>query len=299
MTGTPPVRLGLALPHTVAGGRREMVAAAEAVGYRYLTLADHVLGADVTNRPDWKGLYTAADPFREVFVHLGHLAALTTLELVPSILVLPQRQTALVAKQAAELALLSEGGVRLGVGVGWNAVEYEALGADFATRGARMEEQIHAMRLLWTHPSVTFEGAHHHFDEVGIAPLPPAPIPVWIGGGLGGTDRARERVLRRIATLGDGWITPPPMTPERLAAAVADLREAAESAGRDPATLGVQATLTVFPGDDPAVVRARAASLLSAGPTHITIDCRSNRGGSLAEHIDTSSAAAEVISREI
>ncbi|MEU3980508.1 TIGR03619 family F420-dependent LLM class oxidoreductase [Streptomyces sp. NPDC026672] len=291
-------RVGLALPHGIAGDRRKLVAAAEDAGYQYLTIADHVVGADTTNRPGWKGRYDASDPFREVFVHLGHLAALTTLELVPSVLVLPQRPTALVAKQTAELALLSRGGVRLGVGVGWNSVEFEALGAQFDTRAARIEEQIAVLRLLWSTPVVSFTGRFHHLDQVGIAPLPPAPIPVWLGGGLGTTERARERVRRRIVTLGDGWITAPQLTPEQLAPAAAELRATAEQEDRDPASVGLQVTLVVGAEDDAAAVRARLALLLEAAPTHITVDCRGT-GASLAEFIDISSATAELISGEI
>lgn len=296
-TNTPgQMRIGLALPHAIAGDRRKLVAAAEEAGYQYLTIADHVVGADTTNRPDWKGLYNVTDPFREVFVHLGHLAALTTLELVPSVLVLPQRQTALVAKQAAELALLSQGGIRLGVGAGWNAVEFESLGAEFNSRAARIEEQITVLRMLWSNPVVSFTGQFHQLDQVGIAPLPSTPIPVWLGGGLGATERARERVRRRIVAYSDGWITAPQLPPEQLASAAAALRECAERENRDPRSLGLQVTMVVGAEDDEATLRARLALIRQAGPTHITVDCRGT-GASLAEHIDVSSAAAELISR--
>ncbi|MEW1649106.1 TIGR03619 family F420-dependent LLM class oxidoreductase, partial [Streptomyces sp. NPDC091219] len=291
------VRVGLALPHGIVGDRRKLVTAAEEAGYQYLTIADHVVGADTTNRPDWKGRYDVTDPFREVFVHLGHLAALTTLELVPSVLVLPQRQTALVAKQAAELALLSQGGIRLGVGVGWNAVEFESLGIPFSSRAARMEEQITVLRKLWSEPVVSFTGEFHRLDQVGIAPLPSEPIPVWLGGGLGATEPARERVRRRIVTHGDGWITAPQLAPEQLVPAAAALRSCAEREGRDPTSIGLQVTLAVGAEDDEATLRDRLALILQAGPTHITVDGRGT-GTSLAEHIEISSAAAHLISQE-
>ncbi|MEW2507739.1 MULTISPECIES: TIGR03619 family F420-dependent LLM class oxidoreductase [unclassified Amycolatopsis] len=298
MSPTAPVRIGLALPHDVPGDRRALVTAAQDAGYRYLTLADHVVGADTTHRPGWTGRYTAADPFREVFVHLGHVSALTTLELVPSVVVLPQRQTAVVAKQTAELALLSRGGVRLGVGVGWNAVEFEALGATFGTRAERMEEQIAVLRLLWSRRAVSFDGRYHRLDAVGVAPLPPEPIPLWLGGGLGKTEWARERVRRRVVALGDGWITAPQLAPEQLAPAVSALRECAERADRDPASLGIQATLVVGAGDDDATLRAKLAHIRAAAPTHLTVDCR-GAGRSAAEHVEISTAAAALISNEL
>lgn len=298
MSAATPVRIGLALPHELGGDRRALVAAAKDAGYRYLTIADHVVGADTTNRPTWGGRYTAADPFREVFVHLGYLSALTTLELVPSIVVLPQRQTAVVAKQTAELALLSHGGVRLGVGAGWNAVEFQALGERFETRGSRLEEQIRVLRMLWSEPVVSFAGRYHRLDDVGIAPLPPEPIPIWLGGGLGRTEQARERVRRRIAALADGWISPPQLAPEDLPHAVAALRACAAQEGRDPASVGVQATLAVDARDDENALRAKAAHLRAAGPTHVTVDCRS-ADGSLSHHVDLSSSVARLLSQEL
>jgi probable F420-dependent oxidoreductase len=301
MTGRSPelpVRLGLALPHGIADDRRAQLAAAEAAGFHYLTIADHVLGAGTATRPDWTGRYTAEDPWREVFVHSGYLAALTELELVPAVVVLPQRNAAVVAKQAAELALLSRGGVRLGVGAGWNAVEFEALGARFDARADLFEEQLAVLRLLWSEPLVTFDGEFHRLADVGLAPLPPAPVPLWIGGGLKAGDRTRERIRRRIITFGDGWITPPALDPARLAAAATALREQAERAGRDPGTIGVQATLPVSPADDESAVRARLDQLRQARPTHITIDCRSTTAAA-NEYQDTTSAAADLVLRAL
>src|SRR5215470_4831221 len=217
--GDDDIRVGFALPHGDPGfasgaeASRSLVAAAEDAGFDYLSVADHVLGAE-PGRPGQRSPYGIADPFRDVFVHLGHLAALTSLELVPSVLVLPMRQTPLVAKQASELSLLARGGLRLGVGIGWNATEYEAMGVGFADRARRFEEQLRVLRLLWAEQVVRYEGEFHTLDTVGIAPLPPRGIPLWIGGGQAASARGTERVLRRIAALGDGWISGPALPAE-------------------------------------------------------------------------------------
>src|SRR5439155_560460 len=162
---------------------------------------DHVLGAHPNREPNLTGPYTYEHPFHEPMVFFGFLAAITTrLELVTGILILPQRQTALVAKQTAEVDVLSGGRLRLGIGIGWNYVEYDALGEDFRTRGRRVEEQIEVLRKLWTQPLVTHKSAEHVIDNAGINPLPVRrPIPIWFGG-------AAEPVLRRAARIGDGWM---------------------------------------------------------------------------------------------
>jgi probable F420-dependent oxidoreductase len=233
-----PMRYGAILPQTEIGpDPRNVVSfaqAAEQSGFDHLLVYDHVLGADTSSRPHWRGAYTASDQFHEPFVLYGFLAAHTAMELVAGVLVLPQRQTALVAKQAAEVDLLTGGRFRLGVGVGWNDVEYEALGMDFANRGARYEEQIALLRLLWTRDVVTFDGRFHQVNEAGILPRPvQRPIPVWMGGGAG------RRVLERIGRLADGWIS--------LAAPGRGLEEAwqhviaaATSAGRAPEAIGLE-----------------------------------------------------------
>jgi probable F420-dependent oxidoreductase len=172
-------------------------------------------------------------------VLFGFLAACTTqIELVTGVLILPQRQTALVAKQAAQVDVLSGGRLRLGVGVGWNAVEYEALNEDFRTRGTRSEEQIAVLRALWTAPAVDFHGRWHHIDAAGIKPLPlQRPIPIWIGGGA-------DVVLERIARIGDGWF--PQMYPDHNAAATLErLRAAVRAAGRSSADVGIEARLSI------------------------------------------------------
>ena len=210
-------------------GCRDFAQAAEGLGFDGLMTYDHVLGADTSVRPGWSGWYRLEDLFHEPFVLFGHLAAVTErIRFVTGILILPQRQAALVAKQAAEVDVLSGGRMTLGIGVGWNDVEFEALGENFRDRGRRSEEQIEVMRRLWTESSVDFRGKWHHIPAAGINPLPvQRPIPVWIGG-------QAERVLHRAARIGEGWL---PMGKARDNAASLDrLRShlAAEGRGSDP-----------------------------------------------------------------
>ena len=181
------MRIGAIFPQKEIGAQREgvhrFVEAVEALGYDHVAIYDHVLGADISNRPDWRGPYTSDTEFHEVLVLFGYCAAIThRIELVTSILILPQRQTALVAKQAAEIDILSGGRLRLGVGLGWNDVEYESLGENFHNRGRRIEEQIEVLRQLWTRPVITFKGRWHEINAAGIQPLPvQRPIPIWMG----------------------------------------------------------------------------------------------------------------------
>ena len=203
MVTTTDVDFGVVFPQTEIGTDPGAIAAfaraAEDLGFAHLLIYDHVLGA-VPRGGEWLG-YTSEDAFHEPLVLLGYLAGVTTrLVLATGILILPQRQTALVAKQAAEVDLLTQGRLRLGVGVGWNNVEYEVLGENFHQRGARLEEQIAVLRALWTQEVVTFTGRFHRIIEAGINPLPvQRPIPIWFGG-------ESEAAMRRIARLGDGWI---------------------------------------------------------------------------------------------
>ena len=210
------MELGVSFPQregqmgTDLGAIREFAQAAEALGYGYLRTGDHVLGANVASRPNWRGPYGHTDLWHEPFVLFGYLAGITrTLGLVSSVVILPQRQTALVAKQAAEVDVLSDGRLQLGIGVGWNRVEYEALGEEFGDRGRRCEEQIEVLRALWTNELVTFGGRWHTITDAGLNPMPvQRPIPIWIGGGpgsAGGRSLPRsERVLRRIGRVADG-----------------------------------------------------------------------------------------------
>src|SRR4030088_2920597 len=200
------MRIGVVFPQTEigaeAGAARAYVQRVDELGFRHLLAYDHVVGADPAVHAGWAGPYDVHTTFHEPLVMFGYLAAVTTtLELVTGVIILPQRQAVLVAKQAAEVDLLSEGRLRLGVGLGWNAVEYEALGENFTNRGKRSEEQIAVMRALWTQDVVDFHGRWHHISHAGLNPLPiQRPIPLWLGGGRPGV----EAVIERIGRLADG-----------------------------------------------------------------------------------------------
>lgn len=229
---------------------RDWAQAAEGLGYAYIEVPDHVFGA--TAREGWTPLYDEKDPFHETFVTLGFLAAVTTkIRLSSGILIAPQRQTGLIAKQAAEVDLLSGGRLRLGIGVGWNHVEYEALGAEWKTRGARQAEQAEVLRLLWSGDAVDYEGRFHSFKGVNIVPPPTQrPIPIWFGG-------ASEAVVKRAARLGDGWM--PIIAPDREAERkLAILREELARHGRDPAHFGLEGWLRMNDADPQRWARAAA-----------------------------------------
>lgn len=231
------MQVGVVFPHSEIRPDAESVRAygqgVEALGYGHLLAYDHVLGADPDVHVGWNGPYDVRTMFPEPMVMFGFLAAVTTLELATSVMVLPQRQTALVAKQAAQLDLLTNGRFRLGVGVGWNAVEYQALGKAFSTRGRRLDEQVELLRRLWTDTTVTFDGAHDKVDGAGICPLPiQRPIPVWFGG-------SSPAAYGRVGRLGDGWF--PQIAPgAELDEAKKAVHEAALSVGRDPESIGME-----------------------------------------------------------
>ena len=245
------------------GPIREFVQAVEELGFAHVTFYDHVLGASPDRPGGWKGPYTDKDPFHEVFVTLGYIAAITTnIELVTGVLVLPQRQTALVAKQAAEIDLLSGGRLRLGVGLGWNAVEYEALGTDFATRGRRIEEQVEVMRLLWSRRVVDFKEESHSISLAGINPMPTRMIPVWMGG-------SAVAAKRRIARIADGWMvnTPTELDPK---AAVVEMRQMVADARRDPDDFGVDIRLSLADGVE--MVATEMSEWHDLGVSHATLN---------------------------
>jgi len=217
----------------------------EELGYDHLVIFDHVLGADSSRPEGWTGPYDHRSMFHEPFVLYGYIAAITTrLQLATAVIVLPQRQTALVAKQAAEVDVLSHGRLILGVGIGWNAVEYEALGMSFTNRGRRIEEQIAVMRALWTGEVVDFKGRWHRIDRAGLNPLPvQRPIPIWMGGGWDRFERKIvEPALRRIARIADGWFTHLPANDDNRAVMDA-FRRLVQEEGRDPAKVPVEGRL--------------------------------------------------------
>jgi len=285
------VRIGVVFPQTEIGadpgGVHAFVQAVEELGYDHLLAYDHVLGADISHRQDWPGPYTAEHQFHEIFVLFGHLAAVVpSLELVAGVLVLPQRQTALVAKQAAEIDILTGGNFRLGVGLGWNFVEFEALGEDFSNRGRRSEEQIEVLRRLWTEPVVDFEGRWHRIPSAGINPLPvQRPIPIWIGG-------SAEAAIRRTARIADGFFPQRPLE-GGWPATIERLRGWAEEAGRDPGSIGIEQRIQVAEGT-PDDWRAAAEEWRELGATHLSV--ATMRGGLDADgHIRVIAEAIEAI----
>ena len=250
------MRIGASFPTTAighdSGAIREFVQTAEGLGYDHIRVLDHVMGADPAYHPEVPQFYyTHESVIREPFTLMGYMAALTTrVELVTGILILPQRQTALVAKQAAEVDVLSGGRLRLGIGVGWNPVEFEALGEDFRNRGQRMEEQIEVLRLLWTHDVVDYHGKWHNITSAGINPLPvQRPIPIWIGAGAPASAVPPRTALRRIGRLADGFFTlcPPDDTCREV---LANAKKYAAEAGRDPAELQIEGRIELTGGPE-------------------------------------------------
>ncbi len=241
---------------------RDFAQAAEALGYARITTYDHVLGAAHENRePALWGPYTEADAFHEPLVLFGFLAAQTsTIELATGVLILPQRQAALVAKQAAEVDLLSNGRLVLGLGTGWNYVEYESLGTEFRNRARRFDEQILVLRALWRDELVDFDGRYHRIDRAGILPRPARPIPIWLGG-------SAEASLDRAARLGDGFVFG--RSGPAVAALAVKLADKLAAAGRDASTFGLDAFVDYGAGPD--AWRQEAASWAAAGGTLLSI----------------------------
>ena len=263
------MKLGVVFPQTEIGtdpgAVRAFAQAAEDLGYEHLLIFDHVLGADPSQHQGWAGQYSHRDMFHEPFVLFGYLAAVTRrIVLGTSVLILGQRQTALVAKQAAEADVLSGGRVRLGIGIGWTAVEYEALGMDFHNRGVRSEEQIALMRALWTQEVVTFEGMWHKVTAAGINPLPvQRPIPIWIGG-------SSEAMFKRAGRIADGIF--PMIQPDVHGRALVEVfRRYARAAGRDPSTIAIQGD-TALGRRSPEEVAAKVAPWRELGATHFSLN---------------------------
>ena len=284
------MRIGVTLPQTEIGHAvadlRCYATGAEALGYGHLVAYDHVVGADTSVHENWQGPYDIDSTFHEPLVLFGFLAGITKLELAPAIIIMPQRQTALVAKQAAELDLLTEGRFRFGLGLGWNEVEYEALGQDFSTRGRRLDEQVALLRRYWTERSVTFAGEFDRVTGAGIAPMPlQQPIPIWFGGGS-------KPAFRRMGRLADGWF--PMMTPgPQLAEAMATISAAAEAAGRDPQTIGMEGRIT-WTGDlDQAKLEAEQWRALDA--THVSINTMGSRLDGVEAHLDVLAQVATAL----
>ena len=282
------MRIGVVFPQTELGGDvgavRAYAQGAEELGYRHIMTYDHVVGADPEVYQGWNGPYDVHTTFHEPMVLYGYLAGITSLELVTGIIILPQRQTVLAAKQAAEVDLLSNGKFRFGVGIGWNQVEYEALGQDFRTRGKRLEEQITLMRRLWTEQTVTFEGTFDKVVGAGIAPRPvQRPIPIWLGA-------QSPRAYERAGRLADGWF--PQMSPgPQLDEARRMVEQAATAAGRDPARLGMDGRLVWR--DDRESAAAELRQWQDAGATHVSINTMGAGLKTVDDHLGALAAAME------
>lgn len=281
------MKIGVVFPQTEIGSDpamiRDYAQAVESMGYTHILAFDSVVGANPDRPGGWDSPYTYRHAFHEPFVLFGFCAAVTRrIELVTGVLVLPQRQTALVAKQAAEVDVLSGGRLRLGIGVGWNPVEFEALGENIKNRGRRIEEQIDVMRRLWTEELLTYEGQWHHVPDGGLNPLPvQRPIPVWMGG-------ESEAVLRRAARLADGWITLQTLRPGPPAQRIVDrLHGLVREAGRDPATFGVEGRVAL--ANVPVAERAQemAAWRAMRGITHLCVNTMGLGLPSPTEHVRT------------
>ena len=287
------MKLGLSFPHNDIGADpgavRDFLQTAEGLGYDFVSFVDHVLCEESPRGASFAAGYSRSHVFHEVMVLMGYAAACTdTLGLATAILILPQRQAVLVAKQAAEIDVLSGGRLRLGVGLGWNRIEFDGLGAGFSDRARRLPEQIDLMRRLWTERTVAYDGAFHGFESAGINPEPvQRPIPVWIGA-------MQPPAVRRAARIADGWFMYPRQDPDDAAAGMISLfRQAAAEAGREPDRLGVNATVFASQGrgpDDWLRVMERWQRL---GVDELTFRTTDSGLPDLAAHIDAIRALGE------
>jgi probable F420-dependent oxidoreductase len=286
------MKIGLVFPQTEFGNDpialRDYAQTAEGLGFSHILAYDHVLGANPDRPGGWRGPYTFDTAFHEPFVLFSFMAAVTkAIEFVTGIIILPQRQTALVAKQAATLDVLSGGRTRLGMGIGWNPVEYTALNQDFKTRGRRIEEQVEVLRLLWTQQLVTYEGRWHTIPDAGLKPLPvQQPIPIWFGGHA-------EPVLRRVGRLGDGWM-PTLDNPTDAVPYLERIRSAALAAGRDPAQIGMEPCLK-FGSGDPQVWSETLEAWRGVGASHASINTMGHGFDKPAAHLAALRTFAEAM----
>jgi probable F420-dependent oxidoreductase len=268
------MQLGVSFPQNGVGGDigaiREFVQTAEHLGYDYIFSGDHVLGESPEGFAGRPGPYTVDYIYHEPFVLFAYMASITKrIRFFTGVLILPQRPAALVAKQAAELDHLSGGRLMLGVGVGWNTLEYQALNEDFEHRGSRLEEQFDVMRRLWCNETVDFDGRWHHIKRSGLNPRPvQQPVPLWIGG-------LAEPVLKRTGRIADGWIsaTDPGVNarPEVIREPWERVKNYAREAGRDPSTLGLHVGAG---GGTPDEIRRRLEEWQAIGATHATTGAR-------------------------
>ena len=286
------MKLGVVFPQTEFPSDpiaiKDFAQAAEDLGYNHILAYDHLLGANPDRPGGWSGTYTYTDPFQEPMILFSYLAGLTTtLSFITGIIILPQRETVLFAKQAATLDVLCSGRLRLGVALGWNKVEYISQNKDFHNRGARIEEQIDVLRKLWTSELITYTGRWHTIPDAGLNPLPlQRPIPLWFGGNA-------DPVLRRVAKMADGWL-PNYRSFEDAAHALAQLRTYVADAGRSMDEIGIEPRLR-YENGDLAVWQAQAEGWRSAGATHLTVITMGAGFSSPQEHIQAITRYAQAL----
>ena len=267
---------------------KDFAQAVESLGYDHLLAYDHLLGANPHRPGGWSGPYTYTDPFQEPLVLFSYLAGLTEqLSFVSGIIILPQRETVLFAKQAATLDVLSQGRLRLGVALGWNQVEYISQNKEFHNRGARIEEQVQVLKMLWTQELVTFKGRWHTIPDAGLNPLPvQRPIPIWFGGHA-------DPVLRRIAKLGDGWL-PNYRSAGDAKEALTNLKKYLDEAGRSINEIGIEPRLR-YENGDPVVWQELAQEWTKAGATHLTVITMGAGFSTPQEHLDAITQYAKAL----
>ena len=295
------MKLGVSLPQTNIGTDpsvvRDFAQAAEALGYEHLAVYDHVVGVNPKSYTDWSGPYTSKHAFHDPFALFGFLAGQTEkIVLTTHVLILPQRQTALVARQAASVDKLSGGRLRLGIGIGWNVVEFTVLGEEFSERGQRSQEQIEVLKKLWSQDHVTFHGRWHELPDVGLSPKSvQRPIPIWLGG-------HHDNVLKRIASMGDGWIILAYKPDQEAAARIRKLHEFTQSAGRKPGDIGIDAWVsmgTLKPDD----WRKEIKGWKDLGVSHVTLNTSFDvmhhkpiSGNSLQQHLEAIRSYRDAVS---
>jgi len=286
------MKIGVVYPQIEYGSDpsaiRDYAQTAEELGYTHIIAYDHVLGANPDRPGGWRGPYTHKDPFQEPFVLFSYMAALTRkIGFATGILILTQRQTVLVAKQAATLDSLSRGRFRMGVGIGWNEVEYEALDENFHNRGRRIEEQVTLLRQLWIQPLVTFHGRWHNVSDAGLNPLPAQrPIPIWFGGQV-------EEVLKRTARMGDGWM-PNSRDPAVSAPLLDMLDRFLEAAGRKRSDVGIEARIPYGDGNVD-FLNSLCEKWQALGATHIALNTMGSGFTTPEEHLRAIKTFAERI----
>jgi probable F420-dependent oxidoreductase len=284
------IRWGIVFPQNESdkdvSAIRQYAQQVEGQGFDYLLAYDHVLGANPDREGGWKGPYTDKDSFHEVLTFFSYLSAITErLEMATGILILPQRQTALVAKQAAQVDFLSNGRLRLGIGIGWNPVEYEALNESFKNRGKRSAEQAQLLRQLWTQELVTYEGQYHRVSDAGLNPMPvQRPIPIWFGG-------MADVVLERMAKLGDGWM-PATVPIDQVRSYVAKLRDYLAQAGRKSEDFGIDIRVNLA-RLSPVEQVDYVAQWRELGATHVAVNTMGMGLTSLQAHYDAGAEALE------